>query len=569
MSSALERLKQQRREQHAADAKPGPASNVRTGSAGATAQQATTHLACNTTRDNEAYMQRFEEVLKLAGCRDKGRGCTGSADGPLVRSGAEFKIPSGRAAVDARTPLPAGRSEPTDERDGGRGPKNSSYARAAVPPWRRTTPQPRDNGCPPCGQRQQLQSPAWRTGPLDAAGRVCQLSERPLLCLAARWDPGGGGGEVVIGSSDHALYVLDVKSCTRRRTLYSKTCGHKEWVTTVTWLDGGRILSGGMDGTLWLWPSGGWSSGTELKGHAGAVSQVRALPGASVALSSSYDGTVRLWDVSRPRASQRCVLAAGRAPVLDLACTGAGTRGGGTSVEPEKVAGGSIAVAAGDRRGSLYCWDLTAAGESAQSERSQPLWRCANAHQGHVTALAWVAGRLTGTAGANDGSGGGGGSSGGGGGGDAVLLSGGQDGCVRAWDLRAPGQGAVMGSQVHASPKGTGAVGSIVQAFTSSGSRIVTAGADGQLAVLDPRASLTPLHSVRLSDFPYSLTVTSTGLALCGCGDGTVHTVDVESGETLYALGANKAAVRGIEVGPDALVCCGDDGTAITYQFSS
>jgi hypothetical protein len=53
---------------------------------------------------------------------------------------------------------------------------------------------------------------------------LVQLSERPLLCSAANW----GSYEVVVGSSDHASYVVDAASGKKRRTLYSKTTGHTE-----------------------------------------------------------------------------------------------------------------------------------------------------------------------------------------------------------------------------------------------------------------------------------------------------------------------------------------------------
>lgn len=78
------------------------------------------------------------------------------------------------------------------------------------------------------------------------------MSDRPLLCSAANWE----SGEVVVGSSDHALYVLDVPNGTHKRRLYSKSSGHKEWVTCVTYLSDGSILSGGMDSQLCLWTQG-------------------------------------------------------------------------------------------------------------------------------------------------------------------------------------------------------------------------------------------------------------------------------------------------------------------------
>ena len=67
----------------------------------------------------------------------------------------------------------------------------------------------------------------WRTGPVDEAGAVCRVSERPVLCSAALLD-GGTQQQVVLGSSDHALYVVDASTGRTRRTLFSKTAGHTE-----------------------------------------------------------------------------------------------------------------------------------------------------------------------------------------------------------------------------------------------------------------------------------------------------------------------------------------------------
>ena len=58
------------------------------------------------------------------------------------------------------------------------------------------------------------------------------------------------------------------------------------------------------------------------------------------------------------------------------------------------------------------------------------------------------------------------------------------------------------------------------------------------------------------------------GLALCGCGDGSLLVIDISSGQTLYALGANKAAVRGVHASKSRLVCVGDDGSVYTYNFA-
>lgn len=140
-------------------------------------------------------------------------------------------------------------------------------------------------------------------------------------------------------------------------------------------LPGGRILSGGMDGRLWLWPAAG-AAGSELKSaHAAPVSKVAALPaaaqaqqvtpaqrspaavgraglahsssgssrprgsmttgpaasrhapagqGPALAVSCSYDKTVKVWDVSGRAGKQLAVLSGHPGPVLELAVGPAG-----------------------------------------------------------------------------------------------------------------------------------------------------------------------------------------------------------------------------------------------------
>ena len=57
-------------------------------------------------------------------------------------------------------------------------------------------------------------------GPIEAwhAGRLIQLSDQPLLCSAVSPDRSGA----VFGSSDHALYTVDMMSGKKSRTLYGR-----------------------------------------------------------------------------------------------------------------------------------------------------------------------------------------------------------------------------------------------------------------------------------------------------------------------------------------------------------
>ena len=96
----------------------------------------------------------------------------------------------------------------------------------------------------------------------------------------------------------------------------------------------------------------------------------------------------------------------------------------------------------------------------------------------------------------------------------------------------------------------------------------VTAGADGSVALSDGRMGFQLAGRVKLTDFPYSLTVIG-GLAVCGCGDGSVHVIDVLGGRTLYAIGAQKAAVRATWALHHQLVCGGDDGSVICFDMAA
>jgi hypothetical protein len=134
------------------------------------------------------------------------------------------------------------------------------------------------------------------------------------------------------------------------------------WVTCVCCLPGGRVLSCGMDGRLWLWPAAG-TAGTEVKAaHDAPVSKVAALqhsdssgapqtaapaaaPGRAglarassgssraraacagrgqaaahvLAVSCSYDKTVKVWDVSGRAGKLVSVMSGHAGPVLELA----------------------------------------------------------------------------------------------------------------------------------------------------------------------------------------------------------------------------------------------------------
>lgn len=212
--------------------------------------------------------------------------------------------------------------------------------------------------------------------PRTSAGIMCDISDRPSLCSAAHW----GRGEVVVGSSDHALYIIDTEKvggggrgllnliwgtrpaarvgsvapdgflhlqltnstvstaggvvfcakslsmatstsnhpinprnqratntqllvlrfhqlfCSppqgdRKRTLYTKQCGHTDWVLACCFTPSGQVVSGGQDNRLWVWPAGGMR-GACVDAHEAPVSRVVFDVASGCVASASYDKVV-------------------------------------------------------------------------------------------------------------------------------------------------------------------------------------------------------------------------------------------------------------------------------------
>lgn len=172
----------------------------------------------------------------------------------------------------------------------------------------------------------------WMHGPSSPTGQLVNVSDRPSLCMSVR------GNEACIGSSDHALYIVDCEKCTLKRSLYGKQYGHTEWVTCCDYLKDGRILSGGMDGKLCLWDKNGIRT-IDLLGHMASISAVRSGAEGSLAISASYDKTLMLWNVNRSQTKNAACLKGHKAPVLGFCLSSQG------------------AIVSGSRDGDVILWD--------------------------------------------------------------------------------------------------------------------------------------------------------------------------------------------------------------------
>ena len=210
-----------------------------------------------------------------------------------------------------------------------------------------------------------------------ASGReLAVLEGHRSVVWSVAWSP--DGGRLLSGGADGTLRLWEVASGRVSAVLE----GHKGQVLSVAWSqDGARLLSGGEDGTVRLWEV---ASGQVLRvhlGHKGVVASVAWSPDGAKLLSGGADGTLRLWE-----------LASGE--ML------AGLQGHKDWVWSVGWSPDGARLLSGGDDGTLRLWEVASGRELAVLE----------GHKGQVWSVAW----------SPDG---------------ARLLSSGEDGTVRLWEV--------------------------------------------------------------------------------------------------------------------------------------
>jgi WD40 repeat protein len=294
------------------------------------------------------------------------------------------------------------------------------------------------------------------------------MAKRPVDRFATAAELAVAIARMQSGHSPETVSIRRSPKPVSRGGLVRRLMGHADWVKCVAFApDGSAIASGGLDGTLRLWPVGrseeGWTSkehgdspvlclafspvgrwlvtGGQDKvlclwdlsarrihwratGHTGNINAVAFSRDGQRILSASHDGTLRLWDAATGHELR--AWPAHEGPVWDVAVNADGTRAlsGGQDgmlrlwdVETEQSL---LALAEQER--SVTCVALTPAGTQALSggkEGPIHLWDLSSHHQihtlnGHTAPVSSVAFSPD----------------------EQRIVSGSRDHSVRIWDVR-------------------------------------------------------------------------------------------------------------------------------------
>lgn len=266
-----------------------------------------------------------------------------------------------------------------------------------------------------------LHSQTFLQPPVDPAGRRFDLSDRPLMCSSTNLR-----NEVIVGGSDHALYSIDINDEKRRPiTMYTKKCGHTDWVSSVSHLVDGKVLSGGMDGKLCLWSDRVRTQCVELRSESTLpITKVISDYRYNIGMSCCYDGSITIWnfiDASGlpdnrsshlTRGSGRTMSSQRAAPMSTVSVPSTQLLGHSEAVLECAYRGNTFV--SGDKGGFMMMWDMNI-GEPKHRFR---------AHPAGVTAIECLEDENT-------------------------IITCGTDGYVKIWDPRTDGSGLVHKIPAH------------------------------------------------------------------------------------------------------------------------
>ncbi|MBI3110480.1 MAG: WD40 repeat domain-containing protein [Ignavibacteriales bacterium] len=108
------------------------------------------------------------------------------------------------------------------------------------------------------------------------------------------------GKTLALGSADYRVYLLDVKDGKVLHRI-EPWVGHTKIIKAVSFSpDGKWLATGGEDQTILLWNTSDFSRKQSCIGHVNTVSGLAWSNSGTSVFSSSLDGTIKQWDLTRP-----------------------------------------------------------------------------------------------------------------------------------------------------------------------------------------------------------------------------------------------------------------------------
>lgn len=280
--------------------------------------------------------------------------------------------------------------------------------------------------------------------------------------------------------------------------------GHEESVDALAWNPKGTLIaSGDRDGVTRIWDAA----------TAKIVKSLPTLENAIFALSFSADGS-RLYRVSSDVVSFE---------TLKWAAQGKPFKLPSARITDFKLSGSSAALSASG--GQVYTWDLKSASAKLLGQ-----------HDDGVSAVAWLGGR---------------------------VVSGGADGAIRTWDVKAAKEIAVklsMGSYAND------------LSFNSTGRLLASASDDPRVLIWDVATSKVAKTLKAGAIWPISLEFSSNDeLLAVGYDDGTLVLWDVMSGKERRRIEADSSVINSVSfsINSKLLAVGGGDGITQIYDVAT
>jgi len=321
----------------------------------------------------------------------------------------------------------------------------------------------------------------------------------PWRVRSLAWSP--DGTRLASGSDDPIVRVWDAPGAKReaggrnepggllRGLLAGGLRGHTEAVTAVAWSpDSTRLASSSFDGSIRVWEPDRGAEEFQLHGHHQRVNAVAWSPDGRRLVSAGSDETVRVWDAALRREVHR--LSGHVAEVVSVAWGPDGRR-----------------LASAGRDHTVRVWDPEA-GREVLTLRG---------HTGPVQAVAW----------SPDG---------------ARLASSAADESLRVWSLSAgPTPQALRG---HVG-------GVLALAWSPDGRRLASAAADSTVRVWDPRTGCQTQELRDPTNWVRSVAWSPDGHRLAWCSDRTVRLGDLTTGRDPLALAVSPGDLLAVAWSPD------------------